>query len=59
MTLAPWKVSYVKPKQRIKKQRCHFANQGLSSQSYDFSSSHIWMQELDHKEDWVSKNWCF
>ena len=51
MTLAPWKVSYVKPKQRIKKQRRHFANQGLSSQSYGFSSSHVWMRELDHKEE--------
>ena len=32
---------------------------GLSSQSYGFSSSHVWMRELDHKEDWVPKNWCF
>ena len=36
-----------------------FADKGLSSQSYDFSSSHVWMWELDHKESWVSKNWCF
>ena len=36
-----------------------FANKGLSSQSYDFSSSHVWMGELDHKESWVLKNWCF
>ena len=33
--------------------------QGLSSQSYGFSSSHVWMWELDHKESWVPKNWCF
>ena len=35
------------------------ANKGLSSQSYGFSSSHIWMWELDHKEGWKPKNWCF
>ena len=34
-------------------------NKGLSSQSYGFSSSHVWMWELDHKEDWEPKNWCF
>ena len=43
----------------IKKQRYHFANKGLFSQSYDFSSSHVQMWELDHKEGWVPKNWCF
>ena len=36
-----------------------FANKGPTSQSYDFSSGHIWMWELDHKESWVLKNWCF
>ena len=61
--LVPWKESYDKPRQHIKqrqhkKQRHHFANKGLCSQSYGFSSSHVWMQELDHKEDWVLKNWC-
>ena len=40
------------------KQRCYFANKGLSSQSYGFSSSHVWMWELDH-ESWALKNWCF
>ena len=35
------------------------ANKGLSSESYSFSSSHVWMWELDHKETWVLKNWCF
>ena len=43
----------------LKKQRHHFANKGPCSQSYDFSSSHIWMWGLDHKEGWVPKNWCF
>ena len=43
----------------IKKQRHHFANQGLYSQRHGFSNSHLWMWELDHKESWVSKNWCF
>ena len=42
-----------------KKQRHYFANKGLSSQSYGFSSSHIWMWELDYKKSWVPKNWCF
>ena len=46
-------------RQRIKKQRHYFANKGPSSQGYDFSSSHVWMWELDHKECWVLKNWCF
>ena len=58
-TLAIWKKSYDKPKQCIKKQRHHFANRGPYSQSYVFSSSHVWMWELYHKEDWVPKIWCF
>ena len=55
--LAPWKESYDKARQLIKKQRHHFANKGLYSWSYDISSSHEWMWELDHKEGWISKNW--
>ena len=51
--------SYDKPRQHIKKQRHHFVNEGLYGQSYGFSSSHIWVWELDHKEDWVQKNWYF
>ena len=47
------------PRKCIKKQRHHFADKGSSSQSYDFSSSHVWMWELDHKAGWVLKNWCF
>ena len=47
------------PRQHIKKQRYYFANKGLSSHSYGCSSSHVWMWELDHKESWVPKNWCF
>ena len=46
-------------KKKKKKQRHYFAYKGLSSQSYGFSSSHIWMWELDHKESWAPKNWCF
>ena len=57
--LAPWKKSYDKPRQRIKKQKHYFANKGPYSQGYCFSSSHVWMWELDHKEGWVPKNWCF
>jgi len=57
--LAPWKESYDKPRQHIKKQRHHFADKGPSSQSYGFSSSHVQMWELDHREGWAPKNWCF
>ena len=56
---APWKKSYDQPRQHIKKQWHYFASKGLSSHSYGFSSSHVWMWELDHKESWVPKNWCF
>ena len=54
-----WKKSYDQPRQLIKKQRHYFANKGPSSQSYGFSSSHVWMWELDYKESWAPKNWCF
>ena len=47
-TLTPWKESYDQPKQHIKKQRHYFANKGLSSQGYGFSSGHVWMWELDY-----------
>ena len=57
--LAPCKKSYDKHRQHIKKQRHYFADKGPSSQSYGFSSSHVWMWELDHKESWAPKNWCF
>ena len=57
--LAPWKKSYDQPRQHIKKQRHYFADKGPLSQSYGFSRSHIWMWELDHKESWALKNWCF
>ena len=57
--LVPWKKSYDQPRQCIKKQRHYFANKGPSSQSYGFFSSHVWMRELDYKESWVLKNWCF
>ena len=58
-TPAPWKKSHNQSRQHIKKQRHHFVNKGPSSQSYDFSSSNVWMWELDHKEGWAPKNWCF
>jgi len=53
-----WDMGLV-PRQHIKKQRHYFVNKGLSSQGYGFSSSHVWMWELDYKESWVPKNWCF
>ena len=46
-------------KEKKQKQRHHFTDKGPYSQSYGFSSSHVWMCELDHKEGWVLKNWCF
>ena len=57
-TLVPWKKSYDHPRQHTKKQRRYF-DKGPYSQSYDFSCTHVWMWELDHKEGWVLKNWCF
>ena len=57
--LASWKKSYDRPRQRIKKQKHHFANKAPSSQSCIFSSSRVQMWELDHKESWAPKNWCF
>ena len=57
--LTPWKKSYDRSRQHIKKQKHYFVNKGLYSQSFGFSSSHVWMWELDHKEGWVPKNWCF
>ena len=57
--LAPWKKGYDKSKQCLKKQRYNFANKGPYSESYGFSCSHVWMWELNHKESWVPKNWCF
>ena len=49
---------YDKPRQHVKNQRCYFANNGLYNQSFGFSSSHVWMWQLDHKEGWTVKN-CF
>ena len=55
----PWKESYDQPRQHIKKQRHYFANKGPSSQGYGFSNGHVWIWELDYKESWAQKNWCF
>ena len=57
--LVPLKKSYDKPRQHIKKQRHYFANKSLYGQSYGFSSSHVWIWELDHEEGWEPMNWCF
>ena len=57
--LAPWEKSYDQPRQDIKKQRHYFVDKGSSIQSYGFSSSHVLICELDHKECWATKNWCF
>ena len=57
--LVPWKKSYDQPREHIKKERHYFVSKGPSSQSYGFSSGHVWMWELDYKEGWVPKNGCF
>ena len=57
--LTLWKENYDQPRQHIKKQRHYFANKDLSSHGYGFSSGHVWMWELDYKEIWGQKNWCF
>ena len=56
---APWKKSYDQLTQRIKKQRRYFADKGSCSQSYGFSTSHVWMWELDSEGSWALKNWFF
>ena len=58
-TLAPWKKTNDKSRHHSKKQRHYFVNNGPSSQSYVFSSSHVRIWELAHKEGWAPKNWCF
>ena len=65
-TLAPWKKSYAQPREHIKKQRHYFANKGTSSQSYGFSSGHVWMWELDfiikkaeHRRIDAFELWCW
>ena len=57
--LAPWKKSYNKPRQHIKKQRYHFANKGPYGQNYGSSNSQVLMWELDRKQGWMTKNSCF
>ena len=58
-TLAPWKKSYDKPRQCIKKQRHCLADKSLYGQSYGFSSSYAQMWEMDHKKAEDKKTWCF
>ena len=62
--LPPWNKNYDQSRKHIKKQKHYFANKGPSSQSYSFSSSHVWMWELDYKESWALKLhafelWCW
>ena len=61
--LASWKKSYDQPRQHIKKQRHYFANKGLFSQSYDFSSSHVWMwwtiKKAEHQKINAFELWCW
>ena len=58
-TLTPWKESYDQPRQHTKKQRHYFVSKGPSSQGYGFSIGHVWMWEINYKESWMQKNWCF
>ena len=55
----PWKKSYDQPRQHIKKQLHYFVNKVPSSEGYGFSISYVWIWELEYKERWVLKNWCF
>ena len=57
--LAPWKKSFDKPRQHVKKQRHHFADKAPYRQSYGFSSSHVQMCEWVHVEGWTLKDWLF
>ena len=57
--LVLWKKSYDKPRQCIKRQSHHFADKDPYNQTYSFSSSQVWMWELDHKKGCVLKNWYF
>jgi len=58
-TLAPWKESYLKPRQCIKKQRCPLPRKVyIVKTTFFFFSNHLQMWELDHEEDWALKNWC-
>ena len=57
--IASWQENCDKPRQCIKEQRHHFADKGPYSQSYGFSSNHVRVWELDHKEGWTPKNWYF
>ena len=59
LMLSNHQISYDQPRQHIKKQRHYFVNKGPSIQGYGFSSGHVWMWELDYKESWAPKNWCF
>ena len=57
--LTPWKESCDQPRQHIEKQRHYYVNKGPCSQGFCFSSGHVWMWELDYKESWALKIWCF
>ena len=54
-----WEKSYDQTRQYVKEEKHYFADKGPSSQSYGFSSCHVWMWELDYKESWARNNWCF
>ena len=58
LKFAPRKKSFDQPREHIRKQRHYFADKGPYSQSYGFSSTHVWMWEFDHKEGWAPKYWC-
>ena len=57
--LASWNKSYDQPRQHNKKQRCYFADKCPLCQGYGFCSGHVWIWELDCRESWALKNWCF
>ena len=57
--ITPWKESYDQPRQHIKKQRHFQQRSAYSNLFFFFFSSHVWLWELDYKESWEPKNWCF
>ena len=57
--LTLWKKIYDQHRKHIGKQRHYFVNKGPSSQGYGFSSGHLWIWDLNYKESWALKNWCF
>ena len=57
--LTPWKKIYDQARENVIRQKHYFANKSPSNQGFGFSSSHVWIWELEYKESWAQRNWCF